>query len=763
MLVIDANRGVGRLTNLSHPGLMLKFKTLLLLFACILPLAICSQVVKDSIPRIDEFGLKVDSVLSDDSIATITSVLTAVTVKARKVPFEQKEDRTVVNVQSMLSSSGSSLLEVLKKSPGVIIDNQNNSISLNGRAGVQVLMNGKPIQLPLNVVLNMLDGVSSSNISRIELITSPSAKFGAEGNAGVIDIITKADPELGTSINFGLTVGYKWKRTLSGSFSLNHSGRRLAYSIDYSNLSNQNRHELRFSRHTSFGGYSHTIFDESKRPNITNQQNFRSGLEWKTGKNAKLSAGVTAYRRNWQLDALSKDSDLVSPDSLKVTDIRIRESNIWQGLTLALGFEKPINAWHELKVNAEYVYYNNDNPSTYDHNVMYDQVDPMAVSKIDVQKKTPIKVFVATADHQYKHSDELIFELGLKAVTSRLGNDVRVRNMVGNRWIADSFFTSTSILREKIAAGYFSANWKPQANLEVRAGLRYEYTDTEIAPVINKGYGYLFPTLLVKKTLSRRSDMMISYSRRITRPTYNDIAPYVFFWGPNTFSSGNTALNASVADVLKASFHIARWTFSSEYSNSKNEIVSWQPELDSVSDNITFTSQNLKYLNTLAITSTFHSDITRWWKLQGTVTLQHQNALTMQVKRSLMVSLNGVNLSIVNSLVLPGSFLMDISGIYRSKSMMGVTNFLSAGSLNVGVQKKLTRAGTITLAVDDLLDTDLWRIKTHNTESNFNTLFRYNFHNRFVRLTFSKNIGNNKLRTIKAAGAAEQERQRLAN
>ena len=137
-------------------------------------------------------------ILPDIILKEVTTELNVVTVKAKKPLFEQKIDRLVVNVQSSITSSGNTVIDVLQKSPGIVVNRQNNTITMNGKSGVKIMINGKIIELPLDVVVQMLDGMSSSNVEKIELITAPPAKYDAEGNAGIIHIVMKGTADFGT-------------------------------------------------------------------------------------------------------------------------------------------------------------------------------------------------------------------------------------------------------------------------------------------------------------------------------------------------------------------------------------------------------------------------------------------------------------------------------------------------------------------------------------------------------------------------------------
>jgi hypothetical protein len=267
--------------------------------------------------------------------------------------------------------------------------------------------------------------------------------------------------------------------------------------------------------------------------------------------------------------------------------------------------------------------------------------------------------------------------------------------------------------------------------MEINMGLRYEYTHTTISSpgqknLVNRKYGYLFPTFIIKRSLTKKKILRFPTQKNKQDQHTTIIAPYVFFWGPNTFSSGNTTLKPAVSDAVKVAYRIKQWMLSFQYSHVRDEIIPWQAESDNLSDNITFRSQNLKFLDTYGMTTSYTFNITNYWKVQYSVTAQYQVAQSTHLKNNSRIMLNSINANMINSFVLPKDYSIEISGIYQSKSLSGVANFLARGSLNAGIQKK-TSKGTFRFAMDDILNTDLWKIRTYSPANNLNSYFKYNF------------------------------------
>ena len=686
-------------------------------------------------------------------------------VKGSKQLFDQQSDRLIVNVNGSSVSSGNTVLEVLQKSPGVVVNRQSNSISMNGKAGVRVMINGKIMQLPPDVVVQMLDGMSASNIERIELITSPPSKYDAEGTAGIIHIVSKEKDDYGTNGSFGLTAGARWAEALGGNFNAAHRSKKIAWMLDYAIVRSHNLHRVNLERHMTSEGFDQRVFDDSRRENITIQQNLNAGFEWSIGKTSLLSISFTGYRRNWDMNAFANDTYHVKIDSTVRTGMKIHESNIWQSGIISIGLQKKPDEKSQIDFNLDYLDYYNDNPSEYDVNPNNDQIDPNETSKIDLDKATPIHVFIARADYQRQVNRSFKWEAGIKGVTSGLDNDVLVQRNINDMWITDPVFTSYATLSEQIAAGYLSTSWQAANQWQIDGGVRYEYTHTSISTpdvkdLVNRKYGYLFPNLSVKKNIAVERDLRFSYSRRITRPTYNDIAPFIFFWGPNTFSAGNTSLYPAISDAVALGYHVKQWTFSAQFTHSANEITFLQPEVDSESNSLIYRSQNLKHLNTFGLTNSFSQPMTSWWDLQYNLAVQYQVAKPGHLPNNVTLYQYGVNISMMNQFRLPRNFSVEISGVYQSRLLTGISSYLPFGSLNAGIQKDLGKRGIIRLAMDDILYTNNWRIKTYSRENDIDSKFYYDWHNQFIRLTYTCSLGNAKLRSVKLKTGSEEERRR---
>lgn len=694
-----------------------------------------------------------------------TKQLNEVLITAQKPLYEKQVDRMVINVQSSTTSSGKTALEVLGKSPGVAVNRQNNSIAMNGKTGVLVIINGKMNRLPIDAVVQMLDGMSSANIEKIELITTPPAKYDAEGDAGIINIVMIENADNGTNGNLSLTSGYNKGEILGANFNLNHRNKKYNLFFDYSIHNDKNEHLWINKRIIRGEKFDRTISSTSHRSPTTTVQNFRTGFEYDITSKTNVKILVTGYRRNWDMDAETEDVNNITADSIITTEMILHENNIWQSLNGSAGVSHQINERQHISFDFDYLYYENNNPSQYDNTTIINQEQTEEI--IDVTKDTPISFMIAKLDYSNQMNEKFSFEVGAKSTFSHFKNNVMVQSFTQNQWSVNGLLSNESILEEKIMAGYISWNWDPLNNMKFNGGLRYEYTDSYLSSLEEKGlidrkFGNFFPSLFISRKFNKESNIHIAYAKRISRPTYNDMAPFVFFVGPNTFVAGNPTLKPAITDAIDLSYQLKQWWVSLKYSNTKNNIGILQPEIDTTTNEQILRSRNLKYLNSWSFSTNLPLNITSWWELQSDISIYYQTFETNYLENNFKKDILSVNLNATSTITLPKEFSIEISGNYQSNSLWGIWQFEPMGQLNIGVRKKLTNdKGTLALSLSDVLYTSIWRLKTENPAAKVSTETKYDFSMRSINLTYTRSFGNKKLKSVNINSGSADERKRV--
>ncbi|MGM0580878.1 MAG: TonB-dependent receptor domain-containing protein [Bacteroidota bacterium] len=691
-----------------------------------------------------------------------TRNLDEVVVKAKKPLYEKKADRMVVNVQSQITSSSKSVLDVLARSPGVIVNQQNNSISMFGQNGVGIMINGKLSQMPIEAVVQMLNGMNASNIEKIELITSPPVKYDAEGVGGLINIVTKNSPNLGTNGNAALTAGYNQGKILAGNLSLNHRQDRINYFIEYGNRSDDNNQLWKENR-TIFGdNFDQTIDINQERVFNLTEQNLRAGLSYDLTEKTTVNLLTRGRKRNWYMDAVTNNINQAAPDSTILTTMELNESNVWLDAMIGLGIEHQFNKQHSLNANFDYLYFVNDNPSNYDISTQINnRID--SEKSLKVTKDTPLNFKVSMLDYTYLLSDKLKLQAGAKASLSELENNVIVTDFEQEQWTINNRFTSLAQLKEDVWASYVSLDWSISDNLKIYSGLRYEFTDTYLSEGDNEGlvdreYGNFFPNFSISNKLAEESTISFAYSRRITRPNFNEIAPFVLFSGPNTFFAGNPALFPAITDGLDLSYQLKSWWVSVKYNSTDNQILRFQPETNPETGEQIYRSQNMDYFNSWVMTSSLPIFITSWWEIQNDISLNHQSFKTHNEYKDEGFTWNA-NSTFTFSL--PRDFTIEASGNYFSTQFMGLWKIQPYGQLDLGIKKSFEKS-SLSLSIIDVFDTfDPYDSDGRILNGQGVTQFDMELNIRSVNITYTKTFGNNKLKSVNLNSGSEDERNRV--
>ena len=696
--------------------------------------------------------------------------LQTVVVEGQKPLFEQQIDKLVVNVQSSISSQGGSVLEVLEKSPGLSVNRQNGSLSMNGKDGVLVMINGKTSRLPMASLVQMLSGLSAANVEKIELITSPPAKYDAEGDAGLINIVLREHEDAGTSGTLSLTGGWGHAEKTGAGFGINHRTKKLNVYGDYSFLRNHTSAVFDNYRIVSKdGAVTETSAISHRDPIITNH-NARFGLDYSLGKKTIVGAVLSGYSNKWVMNAQNNIQISKNQHPHEVIDMSTAEVNHWTHAMANFNVAHQLSADQAISFDADYLYYHDTNPSDYLN--LYRGESGLTVDQRSVRarKETPIRIWVAKMDYSAKLSESIKVEAGIKSAISRFTNDVSIDELEQENWITDPQFSNIHQLQEDIGAAYSTVTAQLTPTLDLVGGLRYEYTNTSLNSRTEKGlvdreYGKLFPNLSLAKKLNEHNKLNISYSRRITRPTFNDMAPFIIFMDPYTFFSGNASIQPAITDAFKFDYVFREFLLSLQYSYDDNAIARYQPSVDEETNIQVFTAQNLNYKKTASLTLSVPVSPFKFWEIQNNLMLFQQGLSAVYKNKEVEAKMISYRINSSHNIRLPYNFAIELTGFYQSPTLFGVAMFNAYGAVNAGIQKKLGQdRGVLSLSISDIFWTNVWSGKTDRAEENLVGNFNYYFEPRDIRLTYSLNFGNKVLKNVrKRKVGSEEERSRVTN
>lgn len=688
--------------------------------------------------------------------------LNEVLIKGDKPLFEQTLDRTIVNVASSISASGGSALDVLSRSPGVTVDRMNNSLALAGKQGVRVMINGKISQIPLSAVIQMLDGMNAENIEKIELITTPPAKYEAEGDGGLINIVLKQQTEVGTNGHVSVFGGYGRKEKYGGNLIFNNRSNKVNLYGDYAYNNDATEQLWATGRTLRLANDQISIKTENNRDAATRIHSGRLGADWNIGKKTTLGGLVSIFDRRWEMDALADIEEVVNNNPSGFVEMETFEINEWRLVVGNVNLTHAFSENHSLSMDLDHIDYGSDNPTDYDQLFLDADLNRISNNQLRSRKGTFINNWVGKVDYIGNLGENLIFEAGAKGSFSSLNNDIIVEEIEDASAVINESLTSHAKMVENIGAGYVSASIDASDNIALKLGLRYEYTLTnidtrELDNIVDRNFGSLFPSFFFQNTINKNNSYVLSYSRRITRPSFFQIAPFVIFVDPDSFWSGNISLLPALTDAVKAEYRHKSILLSLQYSHDKNSIASFQPRILEDGKQVS-TAENMDYKNNYSISLSLPFNPTAWWEWQLNMSGNIINAKTDYLEQPVEVTIKNFTLNGTQKFSLPKQFTAEISGSYQSRQLWGVMEMKAFGELNLALEKKFQNS-QLTLAVTDILNTNNWYFNTSLPEQNVNTSTFVDFDTRIIKLTYLVNFGNDKLKVKNRNTTGSEEEQ----
>ncbi|WP_372949381.1 TonB-dependent receptor domain-containing protein [Mariniphaga sp.] len=692
-----------------------------------------------------------------------------VNVVVKKPIYELKIDRMVVNVENSITSAGSTALEVLEKSPGVIVNRQNNSISISGKGGAMVMIDGKQNRMPVEAAVQMLGSMNADNVKRIEIITTPPAKYDAEGDAGIINIVLKKNEAFGTNGSFSLGAGLATREKMNGSLNLNHHVEKVnffgSYSADFDNM-RQSTETIRRLIQSGSVIESEAI---NNREALLLFQNVRMGFDYTISSKTILSFLGAGYVRDWEMDALTAILYMQDQETTNRTNLTTFELNKWIHGMGNINLQHHFQEEEILDFNFDYLNYYNDNPSNYTVENLDNSNQPESGENIEVEKITPINIFVGALDYSNQLNPKIKIEAGIKGTLTNFKNDVGVRYFTSGSWDYDPELTNNYSLNENISAAYSTISFTMNDKTSIVAGLRYEYMNSVLDSETEKGildlhYGEFFPTFYFSQKLNDNNTFQFAYSRRIDRPTFNQLAPFIIFITPETFLSGNENLLPAFSNILKADYQYKSLMLSFSFTDTKDAIAGFQPRQSDDETRQYLVSRNLDNAQTMSVMLALPVTVTKWWKMQNNFNWVRQKLVTDYDAVDVDVSLANFRINSSQSFSLSEHISAEISGFYQSRSLMGIYESKPFGSLDFGFLWRLKNGNSrFNLNVSDVLKTRIFRMEANVPELNIDNRMKLDFESRILRLTFTHNFGTTAIKARTRNTASEEERRRITN
>jgi iron complex outermembrane recepter protein len=705
---------------------------------------------KSTSPAFDVTDKDVD--LPPSVLKAETRELKEFVVKTSKPMVEVLADKTVFNVQSSLSATGTTGFELLRKAPGVIIDNS-ESIILEGKTGVLIYIDGKPSVLTGQDLTNFLKTLQASDIEAIEIITQPSSKYDAAGNAGILNIRLKKDKRFGTNGTVALGTEYGINGRYNSSISLNNRNRKTNFFANYSNRFGKTRSFMDMYRQQNGVVY------DLKTVNVNDalSHNVKTGVDVFINNkstlgvilNGNFNNGNTINNSRTPITRMSENA----PNQVLVAQSLSEYAS--RNIYLNTNYRFADTLGHVLNMDADYGFYDskrlNDQPNTY-----YNGNETAKLFERIYQMNTPTNISVLTfkADYEQNFLNGKL-AIGFKLSHVKTDNTFNFFDVINGEKTINQDLSNKFVYSENINAGYINYN-KTWGKLNFQGGLRIEHTVSDgnlTSTQVNKdsrvprNYVNLFPSGGFTYALNANNALGLTYSRRIERPNYRSLNPFEWKTDELSYSKGNAFLKPQYSDDIKLS-NTYKYTLTTSISYSYIQDFFAQ-----ITDTIEGTrnfimEQNIANQRVINIGISYPFQVAKWWDVFISIDA-YRSSFEATNEKYVPITRTTASFYGQNTFSLPRQWKMEISGWFSTPAVWGGTYLTKTlGSLDIAFQKKIFNDKiSARLAFSDVFFTSYWRGDTQFGDLKISG--KGGWESQQVRLNLSYNFGNNQVKSAR--------------
>lgn len=698
--------------------------------------------------------------------------LNTVNIVRKKTFVETKNGKVIMNVAGSIIASGNTALEILSKAPGVTVDKDGN-ISLKGRNGVNVMIDGKLTNLSQEQLTTLLRSTDGNSIENIELMSNPPAKYDASGSAGLINIKLKKNSNFGTNGTLTAGAGYGTFYKTNGAVTLNHRTKNLNIFGNYNYVNAKEFQDVNLTRSTAAGNET-TYFDQQGR-NITLAKNnsYKAGLDYYI--NDKNTLGIVFNGYSNRNTTNNNNNTFIGHQPLQ-TDSSIVAANPgrakYQNQSYNLNYKSVLDtAGQEFSADADYSRFSSDNQIVY-NNYFYTPAGVLFRNPVIYRNASPstVKIWSGKVDYVYPLSTKTKLETGIKSSYVHTDNDFHFENLQNNNWENDPSRSNRFIYKEYVNAAYASLNSEFKST-SIQAGLRTELTSSEgnsptVQSTVKRNYIDFFPNLSVNQKLSENHDLGFSYSRRIDRPDYQSLNPFIYYNDLYTYNQGNPLLNPQYTNSFVLSYGYKK-TFNATlgYSHTK-DVIATTLITDSITKTILIKDQNLASQRVFDLNLSMPFEVTKWWNTSNNVTLYYRNFNAPDLMGAPFHSGKLSYLaSTTQTFTITSSINAEVAGNYQSAQVYGTYAIKPLCSVDLGISKSFAdKRANIKLAANDVFN--LMKAKVSSTIPSQDYKLIQKQETRVFRLTFSYNFGSSQIKAVRehsSASETEQKRVRSGN
>lgn len=702
-----------------------------------------------------------------------SSVLGNVTVTSKKPFIQFAPDKTVVNVEAGITNAGASIMDVLEKSPGVTVG-RDGTISMKGKPQVMVMIDGKQTQLNGAELQAYLTGISASQVDVIELIDNPGARYDAAGNAGIVNIKTKKLKQKGFngSVSIGLAQGFYFKSI--NSLNLNYRNGKVNVFVNYGNrLGREMMDMYTLRKYFDLNGNDSLLL---RQPNFSKTQiaahNIKAGLDFFAGNNTTLGLVFTGSYADRATKSYST-IDWMSPAYIIDSTI-----NTWGTRNINFGRSGfNVNGKHtfpdksELSADVDYIRFNIEGDQFFETQL---STPGSTIQATRGNIPSTLDIFTAKMDYT-RRFNKYVWEAGLKTASTNTDNLAEYFFNDGTAWFDDLSRSNHFLYNEKIHSVYSSLSGD-HTKWQWQAGLRYENTSYKANQLGNtvvkdssfrKNYGSLFPSAFLTYQADSSNSFTFRFGRRIDRPQFQNLNPFIITINKYTFESGNPFIQPQYTWNFEL-VHNFRQLLSTGISYSfLKDYFSQIFIIDSNSSNVNknvilYTRGNVGSFKSFGATVTLQWPVTKWWSLTGVAVFTHK-IIEGVVWKPIRAEVSQLNVSLNNQFQFKKGWAAELSGYYQTNSQIDLQESLTPqGEFGFGVSKQVMKGrGTVRFNIRDILYTQNY--SGYSNFQNSDEPFEVKWDSRVARISFTWRFGKAMKAIRRSAGGATEEAERAGN
>lgn len=696
-----------------------------------------------------------------------TKLLKEVVVQGQKPLFEQDGEKLILNVQNTIIASGGTAIELLGRAPGVSID-QNDQITLNGKAGVTVMIDGKMTYLPSAELAAMLRSMNANNVASVEITANPTARYDAAGNSGIINIKLKKNSWEGFNGSATLGGGYGQYGKANASTNLNYRSGKWNHYLNYGYSFNRrfaivdiDRQSIRDNETVYFRQYS----DRGQEFSAATWQ-AGSEYQWNDRNTLTLSTSGSLNDRNITSETstyILSDLNSTADSMLSITS---HQEFSWHNVTATLGYKHQFTpAGHELTMDMDYSDYGFSLNDVIDVSEFNQDTSPKNRYTVLTHQPSSFNIFAARLDYVKPLTKSSSLELGVKHSRVNTASKVHYTNNESGEYVVDAVRSNDFRYKEEIGAAYLTLKTS-LAGITTQLGLRAEqtaykgYSEKE-SSIIERDYFRLFPNINLNYEFNKNYRLGISYSHRIDRPSYNDLYPFVYFLDPFSGQQGNPLLLPQLTHNLQLSQTIAKdYTLTIGYSNV-TQYMAYVIVLNEDRVSGYATRKNLDNHYNYYINAIAPIRLSSRWTINANLNIFYNRFDTELFKETYTLNCLSGLANIAQTITLPWGLTGEVTTVYAAPNAVGLFQNKAMGSLNVGLLKQLLdKKLSVRLNVTDIFQTN--RLRSGITYPGFDMNMLNQVETRVVRLNATYNFGKNSGKSARRRSAQEDEQKRIS-